>query len=134
VKSFSFKVRGKWLRLALAVLLPLHAGFAQAAMVLPVEAVGVAAEAVQQMSVGDAALMSDGMPCHQLAKASPVPDHSSQHEDGCCKTGSCHCVAACGLPFTIARIAPQPGLIVSPFRNLSVPAGSPPPDLRPPIG
>lgn len=126
MKNLSLGVRWKWLRLVLALLLPLHAGFAQAAMTLPAQAAGETVQTSQQLS--------DSMPCHEQVEPSPAPDHSSQHEDGCCKTGSCHCAAACGLPVTIARIAPQPGFIVSTFRYLSVPAASRPPDLRPPIG
>jgi hypothetical protein len=133
VKSFFINVRWKWLRLVLATLLSLHAGFAQAAMVMPAEAASVTVEVVQQPSADDAALMAEGMPCHQQVDSPAGPDHSDQHEDGCCKAGSCHCAAACGLPSRIARMAAKAGFTVSPFRFLSVPADCLPPDLRPPI-
>jgi hypothetical protein len=126
-------LRWKRLRLLLAMLLPLHAGFAQAAMVMPGHAASIAMEAQQHLAVDETALMPDGMPCHQQANPSSAPDQSPQHKAGCCDAGNCHCAAACGLPCTPARIAPQPGFIVPPFSFLSVPSAARPPDLRPPI-
>jgi hypothetical protein len=133
VNGFIPRARLKWLRLMLAVLLPLHAGFAQAAMVMPAEAASVAVEVAQPLSADDAAMMS-GMPCHTEAESAPAPDHDRSHDDGCCKTGSCHCAAACGLPFAVLRLAPQPGQAVTPCADLPAPTITRPPDLRPPIG
>jgi hypothetical protein len=116
------KARWNWLRLVLVVLLPLHVGFAQAAMVMP----------VHETPAAEVVSTSDGMPCHH-AEPSPAPDHSSGHEAGCCDAGSCHCASACGLPVTIARIASHAGFILPPFSFLSVPSTARPPDLRPPI-
>ncbi len=134
MKSILLNARWKWLRLVLAVLLPLHAGFAQAAMVMPANSASTM-EAPQQpgASASESTLMPDGMPCHHQAKSSPAPDHLPQHQGDCCDAGSCHCVAVCGLSLTIARIAPQPGFTVPPFFHISVPATARPPDLRPPI-
>jgi len=133
MKSVFRNARWKWLRLMLVVLLPLHTGFAQAAMVMPGPAAEVAAHVGQHPSAADAQLMPDGLPCHHLTESAPSPDHSSGHKVGCCDAGSCHCPATCGLSFMVARIRPQPALITSPFTYLSVPAAARPPDLRPPI-
>jgi hypothetical protein len=134
VKAFFGKVRWNWLQLLVATLLPLHAGFAQAAMVMPTRSADVAVEVAPQSVASEPVLMPDGMPCHHDANSSPTPDHPAQHKGGCCDAGSCHCAAACGLPMAIARIAPQPGFVEPPFAFLSVPAAAHPPDLRPPIG
>jgi hypothetical protein len=134
VKAFFGKVRWNWLRLVVATLLPLHAGFAQAAMVMPTQSADVAAEVATQSAASEPGLMPDGMPCHNDARSSPAPDHPAQHKGTCCDAGSCHCAAACGLPFAVARIALQVGFVEPPFAFLSVPAAAHPPDLRPPIG
>jgi hypothetical protein len=133
VKAFFGKVRWNWLRLVVATLLPLHAGFAQAAMVMTAQPAEVAVEAAAQLTAADPTLMSDGMPCHHEAQSLPAPHDPAQHKDGCCDAGSCHCAVACALPITIARIGMQAGFIEPPFAFLSVPAAAHPPDLRPPI-
>lgn len=133
MKSGFLTVRWKGLQLVLAMLLSLHAGFAQAAMVMPVQGADIATDAGQHLSAADPAMMADGMPCHHPAESAPAPDHSSGHTGNCCDAGSCHCVAAFGLSFAIARIASQPGSIVPSFTCLSAPAAARPPDLRPPI-
>lgn len=124
VKSCFSRARWKTLRLVLAVMLPLHAGLAQAAMVMAPHAT-VAVEAQS---------MADEMPCHHEASSAPTPDQPSPHQSGCCDAGACHCAAACAMAVIINRITPEPGISASPFPSLAVPAAAHPPDLRPPIG
>ncbi len=130
----------------LLALLPLHAGFAQAAMVVaPASAAGMAhagmapvQPAVAPEGAGEMP-MADGMPCHHEAAASQPASgqpHSPQHDPhkgACCDTGSCHCVAACGLACAIVRVVAERGLVQPPFSFLSAPAAAHPPDPRPPI-
>lgn len=116
-------------RLLLAVLLPLHAGLAQAMMVAPAPA------AVQEpAAMAEPVAQAEEMPCHHEAASPTKTDQSPHSDDGCCEPGSCHCAVACALPGVVARIAPQPPTRAAPFSPLSVPIGARPPDLRPPIG
>ncbi|HMA10498.1 MAG TPA: hypothetical protein VKO83_01335, partial [Steroidobacteraceae bacterium] len=78
-------------------------------------------------------MMLDGMPCHHDTAPASSQQDAHKHAGGCCDAGSCHCAAVCGLASAIVRIAPQPGVVSSPFAYLSAPAQSRPPDLRPPI-
>lgn len=125
-------------RLLLVVLLPLHAGLAQAAMVRAPHAPDFMAQSIagahsmaeaHPMPAADS--MADAMPCHDASP--PVSDPSPHHEGGCCDTGACHCAVAAALPMLLPTITPQPGSRAAPFPFLAVPAAALPPDLRPPI-
>ncbi|MFO1503575.1 MAG: hypothetical protein U1F39_07135 [Steroidobacteraceae bacterium] len=131
MKSLFARMRCNGLQLMLALLLPLHAGLAQAVTVMPAPA--AVTVTVQHAEAGDEVLMPDGMPCHHEVQSLPAPDKSTPHKGGCCATGDCHCAVACGLPLAIVRISPQPESMVLMLSHLAVPADSRPPDLRPPI-
>lgn len=135
MKALFSNARWKWLRLTLALLLPLHAGVAQAIMVMPAQAAVTGAHAAHESSGGEAVpmQMADDMPCHEDAGSWPSHDHPAQHKGGCCDAGSCHCTAVCGLAVSLARALPRPGAVESRFSSLPHPAAATPPDLRPPI-